>query len=154
MPWVSVASALSAATWSVVAGTHVLMPTFIIANTICQAVGGRRRHRRFIVVSGVLALVVPVLLELTGVVPPAHGFVDGSLVVTSRVVELREPLATIFSLLVNLGLLLFASIYVAQFRDALHRAEGRNHLSLWQLKNLVPERVRAATSAPPPPSRR
>lgn len=153
VPWVTIASSVAAATSFFVAGAWVLLPTFVAANTISHAIAGRPTQRRAIIGIGILSLLVPMVLEAFGVLQASSVFAGGSLVVTSRVVDLHESFTTVFLLVCNVGLIAFTSFYVGDFRDALSRAEAKNLLQLWQLRRLVPEDVRAATSDRPAPAR-
>ncbi len=148
-PWVTITSSIAMATSAMLSGVYVLLPTFVAANTICHAISGRRSQRTQIIALGTLALLVPTTLEMLGIIPPSHAFVDGSLVVTSRLFEMKEPVAPIFLVLVNVGLVVFSSVFVGQYRDALSRAQLRHLSQLWMLRQLVPERARSATSEPP-----
>jgi hypothetical protein len=150
VPWVTVASSIAIASAAVLTGVYVLLPTLVVANTMCHAITGRRAHRSMIMAMGALALLVPVALELLGIVPASHAIVNGALVVTSRVFELREPLTPLFLVIVNVGLVIFTARYVGHYREALASAELRHLSQLWQLRQLVPERVRSATTDPPP----
>jgi serine/threonine-protein kinase len=150
VPWVTIASSLAMATSAVLCGIYVLFPTFVVGNTICHVVAGRRQQRRMIISIGALALLVPVALELFGLVPSSHSFQGGSLVITSHTFDFREPLAPIFLVLTSLGFLVFTARYLGHFCDVLGRAEIHRLSQLWQLRQLVPERVRKATSEPPP----
>ena len=149
VPWVTVASSIAIACASVLCGVYVFLPTLVVGNTICHAVTGRRQHRPMIIGLGVLAMLVPVTLELMGVGPNSHAFVDGALVLRSSIFDLREESTPIFLLLANIGMLVFSVRYVGHYRNALAHAELRHLSQLWQLRQLVPERARAATSEPP-----
>jgi hypothetical protein len=116
---------------------------------MCHAISGRRSHRGRIVALGAFALLVPIALELLGIAPASHAFVDGALVLESRLFAFSEPFTPIFLMIVNLGLTIFTARYVCHFRDALTSADLRQLSQLWQLRQLVPERVRSATSDPP-----
>lgn len=149
-PWVAIASSVAMATSAVLSGAYVLLPTLVVGNTICHAVASRPRQRRAVIGIGVLALLVPVALELFGVVPPCNVFEHGSLVITSIAFHLRQPLTPIFLVIANVAFLVFTSRYLGKSRDDLTRAEIRHLSHLWQLRQLVPEEVRSATSDPPP----
>ena len=150
IPWVTVAAAIAMGVSAVVAGSYVLLPTLVAVNTACHIIAARPHHRLIVLLLGTLSILVPVTLEVLGVIPATSRYENGSFIVTSGVAELREPYASVFFLLVNIGVVWFTAIYVGQFKDALTQAQTTNLLSLWQLRQLVPENVRAATSDPPP----
>lgn len=149
VPWVTLASSIAMATSAVLSGVFVLLPTFVIGNTICHAVACRRRHRRLVVLFGVLAILIPMSLELFGILPRSWELVAGALVIHGHAFELREPFAPLFLMLANVGFLLFTARYIGHFREAMRRAELARLAQLWQLRQLVPERVRSATSEHP-----
>ena len=93
VPWVAVASSIAMATSALLSGIYVLLPTFIAANTICHAISARRRHRTQVILLGTLALLVPTTLELLGLVPATHEFINGTLTVTAASTTSPPPAA-------------------------------------------------------------
>jgi serine/threonine-protein kinase len=150
VPWVTLASSLAIACTSVFFGVFVLVPTLVVGNTICHAVTVRERQRPAVIAIGALALLVPLVLELVGVGPNHHSFVNGTLVLSSQVFDFHPIKTPIFLMVANIGMLVFASMYVSHYKNALARSELRNVSQLWQLRQLVPESARSATSRPPP----
>jgi serine/threonine-protein kinase len=132
-------------------GPFVLAPTLAVANTMAHVVIGRREHRRAVVAIGALALLVPLALELAGVVPPSFAYRDGALVATSPLVTFRETFTTPFFVIINLGLVVFGSLGIGRYRDALARGEERTIMQAWLLARLVPEPVREVAGSPTPP---
>jgi serine/threonine-protein kinase len=130
-------------------GAMVFAPTLIVVNTMVHIVVGRRSHRFYIVAIGVLSLFVPFVLELTGVISPSFAFHDGALVLTSRLVSLEEPWATVFFAVVHFGLVVGGSLGIRRYRDAVAIGEERSIMQAWLLRQLVPETARAVASDPP-----
>ena len=150
VPWVTLASSFAIACTSVFFGVFVLLPALVVGNTICHAVTVRERQRPAVIAIGALAFLVPLLLEIMGIGPNHHAFVHGTLILSSQVFDFHPVETTLFLLVANIGMLVFAAVYVSHYKNALARSEQRNVSQLWQLRQLVPESARPAASQPPP----
>jgi hypothetical protein len=120
-------------------GALVLVPAMVITNTIAFALHLDGRDRAWAVVSGCLAIAVPVLLAAVGVVPSSYvGTGDGILM---RPLWLKLP-PTATLLLVTIGCVIAVvngARSVAEVRDALTAAERRLQMQRWQLSQLLPD---------------
>src|SRR5262249_13338972 len=108
--------------------------------------GVGRRYRFFALACGILALLVPLALELTGVLPPGWIFRDGGIAIMPRAV--RFPgLSTIGLLgLASLGPVLFPVLLVGPERDARIKAERELVLRSKTLAEFVPAEAGEALS--------
>jgi hypothetical protein len=96
------------------------------------------------VVFGALLLIVPVLLELTGIVAPSFAFHDGVMSILPRMVELPRTATVLLLTASSVGLVLVASLLVGRNVAALADAERRLHAQAWHLQQFVPREARQA----------
>lgn len=123
-------------------GSYLLVPPLILMNNITFALHAGPRLRRIIMVFGAAAILLPLGLELGGVVAPAYGFHDGKLLVLPRLVDF-PPVITLTLLTVStVALVSLPVVFFGRARDALVAAERRLFHQAWHLRHLVPERVR------------
>jgi serine/threonine-protein kinase len=135
-------STLSIVLLSSIFGSYLLLPPMILMNNITFALHAGPRMRRGIMALGAAAVLVPLGLELAGLVPPAYGFASGNLIVLPRLVDF-PPLMTLTLLtLSTVALVTLPVLFFGRARDALVAAERRLFHQAWHLRKLVPERVR------------
>jgi eukaryotic-like serine/threonine-protein kinase len=106
----------------------------------------QRRRRVVAVAIGIVAFLVPFALEVSGVLGRSYGFVNGTMAILPRGVELPQT-----ATLVVLGLsgvlgIATGAIAVSHVRDALAEAERSLYLYAWHLRELVPDTARRATA--------
>src|SRR5262249_30576759 len=97
-----------------------------------------RARRTLAIAAGVLAIVVPLALQLLGVIPTSYAFTSHEMVIRPLLVDLPPGLTTIILLLANVTPIVVVSFAVGQLRDALSYAEERIHTQAWQLRQLLP----------------
>jgi serine/threonine protein kinase len=119
-------------------GPFLLVPALATV-VVIALMNNPDRSRRWAVLSvGCVGLLLPLLLEWLGVLPPSYSLHDGVLTILPRWIEL-SPRGTIPALLVgNLVILLCAAAVMAKFRDGLTAAERRLYVQAWQLRQLLP----------------
>ncbi len=124
---------------SFVVGPLVHVPTNVLAVSIVWTALSARKVRLLALPVGVLAILVPLCLQLVGVLEPSYRFEGGALHVLPLVVELRsaESLLYLTSITV-IGLVLTAFVVYRQ-QALLERLEERLFLHLYNLEKLVPE---------------
>ncbi|MBI2388436.1 MAG: hypothetical protein HYV09_02360 [Deltaproteobacteria bacterium] len=122
-------------------GPFVLVPGWAAQNTLVFAMHARRGAPRITVIAaGTLAFLVPLALELLGVLPPSFRFEGGRLLIGSRVAAL-DPVPTMLLLTgLNVALLAIPSLIVARAHDDAEQAKERLAAHLWHLRQLVPVR--------------
>jgi hypothetical protein len=114
---------------------------------------GERRHRPFIIATGVVAILLPIVAEVLHLIPPAHIFdPNGSgIFIQARVIALRRAhILTILAIL-HVMMVVTPSILVGRMRDILLRSERRQVLQAWQLHQVVTGGSMTATSSTQPP---
>jgi eukaryotic-like serine/threonine-protein kinase len=131
------ATIASAACWM---GPFVLVPQVIAVATLWVALYCHTRRERWIAVGiGVLAVVLPFLVEIAAVFPPAFVFANGDIILAARAVR--------FSHHGTLAMLIYASVthvalpalYFGGVREVLTAAEKQLFLQAWHLRQLFRE---------------
>ncbi|MBK8261182.1 MAG: protein kinase [Nannocystis sp.] len=113
-------------------------PAFIAVNTGAFALLFGRRLRAWLFVGGALAILIPLALELLGLVSASYSFGGGELTVRSRLVQLEQGPTLAFLALTSLATLATAVWIFGELREGVLRAEERLLLYGWQLRQMVP----------------
>ena len=125
-------------------GPLVLLPTIMVANTTAFAIQFERRARALVLGIGALVVLVPLLLEMTGVVSASYVFGAEGMIIRSDAVVL-DARSLFFIALASVAAMGFAAVVVSRVRDALREAERKLYLYTWHLREFVPEAARVAT---------
>jgi eukaryotic-like serine/threonine-protein kinase len=137
-------STVALGTLSRVCGPFLLLPALLVANSVAFAVASVDMRRRFVLTVAVLGFVVPVALELCGVVRASYAFHGGSMNILPLNTSLPEIPTLVLLSVMTLSTIVCAVVFVDRVRRALDRAEQRLHLQAWQLRQLVPEAAKGA----------
>jgi len=125
-------------------GPFILVPAVAVANAMSYSMHPGRIPRWVSIGIGSLAFVVPVGLELVGLLPPSFEFVDGAMRILPRMTWFPRGATLTYFVLANLATIVVASLYAARFHAKLGEIEQRLHLHAWQLRQLVPEEASEA----------
>jgi serine/threonine-protein kinase len=127
---------LSAMAISRVYGPLILVPTIVATYAVVMQAHPGRAFRRFALVAAPIALVVPVALELAGVLPASYRFVDGTWVVVPQLIGL--PAAGTIALLVvaNIAAVIVPALFISRLRADLSGAQARFVLQTWHVSRL------------------
>lgn len=157
-PVVAYAAVMSSA---MIYGPFLSVPAIASVVTVAFVLTGRRSIRIFSVLLAILTLVLPVVLERVGVLPPSFAFEGDKLVILARAVSLPAFAGTVLLTVSHVAMVLFVAYYVAGSKDTLDRVEVQNRLQSWQLRQLVPQEAQGALKShgrtphsqrlPPPP---
>jgi eukaryotic-like serine/threonine-protein kinase len=129
-------TSLAIASASGLFGPLVLVPALATANTLALSLGTARKYGSIILGLGCAAVLVPSLLEWTGVLPQVYEFRDGAIVIHSAVVEFRVPPVGLIAS--SLILVAVPALVVWRFEAQLVALRRRLYLELWHLSQLVP----------------
>ncbi len=122
-------------------GPFVMVPAMASVNTMSFVVSGDRTRRRLAIVLGCLAVAVPLLLEVAGVLPPSMVFRDGGIFLPARSFALPRVPTIAFLLAATVGTIVTGSLVVARFRDELVKTEQRVYFHTWLLRQFLPDRA-------------
>ena len=125
-------------------GVFVLVPAMVAANTTAYAAYLRKAYRLPAMLLGCLALIVPIVLELTGL-HGAYSFSEGAMTLLPHALELPKTPVLLFLSLASVAAVITGCLTVSGIRDALDDAERRLNLYAWHLREFVPQSARSAT---------
>jgi len=143
---VLVLSSIGIAFTSVIMGPFIVVPSMAAVNTLAFVVLGQKSDRLRAIVIGSLAVVVPFVLGMIGVLPRPYSFGPEGMLVNPALFHFPEVPTLAFLLLFNLLLVVAPAVILARVRDNLRAAEERSFMHAWTLRKLVPE---VAAKAPP-----
>jgi serine/threonine-protein kinase len=98
-----------------------------------------RGARALVISIGVLAVLVPMMLEGLGLLPPSYEFRDGVLVILPRMHEFPKTATIVFLSYIGLGHIISISLIMGRMHEARMAALNKLHVHTWQLKQLVSE---------------
>ena len=127
---------LAGMTLSRLFGPLILMPSLLATSAVVYQAHPDRGLRRMGLVGSVCAIVLPVLLELSGVLPASYAFEHGTLVVLPQLTELPRVATLVFLGLTNVAIAVVPSLYVAQLRNELAETQRREQLQGWNFRRL------------------
>src|SRR5439155_1513822 len=120
-------------------GPLVYAPSLCAANVVVFAAGVGRRHRWPALVCGMLAILLPLVLELAGIIEPGWVLERGAITIVPRAVLFpASPAVQILLGVVSLGTVLFPALLVGAERDARTKAERELLVRSQTLAELVP----------------
>jgi serine/threonine-protein kinase len=136
--WHLYASMVALMIGSVVTGPLVLLPAIAIATGSGYiAIFGRRVP--LVMATMIAVVMVPLGLELAGVIPRSLHFVDGAMVITPRMVAFPRAGALVFLVVSHTVIIVTALWFVWRVRNTAATAERRLAIQAWQLAQLVPD---------------
>ncbi len=143
-PFVLLLTGIAVASASVFFGPLVFTPAIAVVTTTAYVTSGQRRWRFIAVLIGCLTVLLPSALELAGIVSPSYTFDGTAIHVVSRAVSFPPGITQGVLLVTQLLPVMAVAYYVGRYRDLLVSAELKNHLRVWQLRQLVPEEASGA----------
>jgi serine/threonine-protein kinase len=143
---------------SLLFGPLVYAPSLCAANVVVFAAGVSRRFRWLALGCGLAAILLPLLLELAGVISPGWIVQNGAIAIVPRAVRFPGAFGVVGLLgLASVGTVLFPALLVGAERDARIKAERELMLRTQTLAEFVPAEAGEALSVrpslrPPPPA--
>jgi serine/threonine-protein kinase len=125
-------------------GPWILVPGLAATNTMFFAMHAEQRHRSIVLLGGVLAVVLPFLIEAAGLVPPAYSFGAGGFVVEERITYFPAIPTTAMLLLSSISLVIIPASLAGRMRDSLQALEERVFVQGWHLRQMLPKEARDA----------
>jgi eukaryotic-like serine/threonine-protein kinase len=125
-------------------GPLVLGPTLIATYTLTIQIHPSRTMRRVVVVLAIVAMALPMVLELAGVLPSSYEFVDGRFEIVPQM--LAFPKAGSIALLIGGSAvsMLLPAMFLGRVCAALSEAESRLLVQAWHLRRLGDEAIARA----------
>jgi eukaryotic-like serine/threonine-protein kinase len=137
---------LFAAALTSVLGPLVFVPGFAGANAVVLGTLAEKRHRIPLYILACASFVVPLVLELTGVIPPSMLFSADAITLVPRVLEFKESVVIVALLATSIVGVVLPARLSTRFRDAMIAAETKLCVQKWQLAQLAPTKVRQGTA--------
>ena len=131
-----------------VLGPFVVAPGLAATNTVFFGMHAAPRHRPWVVVVGVLAVLLPFVLDVTGVTPAAWVYGAEGVTIRARMLELPELATNVSVLLASTLVVIVPTVMVSRTRDALVHAERRQMLQAWRLRQMLPRDARDLLGGP------
>ena len=151
-PVVIVTSSLAVAFTAPLFGPLMLLPAIAGVNTLALVLTVvHKRGRQLAILSGNLAILLPLLLQVLGVFPSSYVFANGTMTIMPMALEFPRVPTLVFLVVGSMALITTASVYVARVKDALTAAQRRLVLQSWHLRQLVPKDAHSAMPNPPAP---
>lgn len=135
-------SNLAFATLSGLAGPLLITPMILTLNAGAFALLFGRRFRWWILSAGLLAIAGPLALELGGVLSPSYEFIDGAMVVHPRILRAEATPTLVFLTVAAFTSLTTATLLFSELRELVIRSERRFYHYAWQLRQLLPGKLR------------
>jgi len=145
-------SNLAIASTGWVFGPFVLVPALAAVNALSFIIGTDKSRRGPAIFMGCIAILLPLLLEWTGINTPSYAFEQGRLVILPRALGFPETATLAFLLVTSVALLVTPALLVGKFKDALTATENRLYMQTWHLRQFVPGEAQSSIVPPPPGS--
>lgn len=144
-----ISSSLSISTMSAMFGPLFVVPGLAAANTIANTMYVSKRSIRVVVtLIGVLAVLLPLILAATGVLPHFYAFRDDGLVILPRMHNFNHAAVITFLCYIAFGHIAAMAVIVGGFRDDLRKAERKLQINTWQFEQLISEEARGREVSP------
>jgi serine/threonine-protein kinase len=130
-------SMATASAVSVFLGPFVIVPALAATNALLFALYTDRKWRPIVALSGLAAVVLPYVLELSGVLPASMVHGEGGVTLVARVIAIEPSWVELFLLATSIGILATTTATVGRVRDALTASERRSFLQAWHLRRMV-----------------
>jgi eukaryotic-like serine/threonine-protein kinase len=135
-----IAGTLAVGMMSTMFGPLFLIPGLAAMSTMAASANTNTRGARALVISiGVLAVLVPMMLEGIGLLPPSYEFRPDGLVLIPRMHNFSKTATIVFLSYIGLGHIISISLIMGRMHEARMAAMEKLHVHTWQLKQLVSE---------------
>lgn len=134
----SIASTLAIGFMSTLFGPLFLVPGIAAMGTMATSFNTPTRGARALVIAiGLLAVLVPMGLEVVGLLPPSYEFTEAGLLIKPRMVEFPHNATLVFLWMIAVGHIVTVSAMMGRLHEARSHALEKLHKQTWQLKQLI-----------------
>lgn len=127
---------LSLSLFAALFGHFILVPPLVATGLVMSASQARRTDRTWLIALGLVAVLVPPLLEQLDLVAPAYEFTADRIVVLPRLVHFPPLLTQWVLVLATVASVVMPGVLAGRLRDRLAEAERRLLMMAWQLESL------------------
>ena len=135
---VMVCANLAYATSTAFYGPLVLAPGMVAVNTAAFSMLLTPRMRIAAVATGCLAILLPVVLELGGVLNPSYAFGPGGMTVLPEVLATPASPTWVVLTIASVAIVITGSVSAGYIKDTLRKAERHLYLYAWHIGELAP----------------
>jgi serine/threonine protein kinase len=128
-------------------GPYVLVPGLAAANAVSFSLHSDGARRQMFVIIAAMAMVVPLLAELAGIIAPSYAFSSDGMVILPHLTALPKVPTHVLLVLSNLAVILAPALLMARTRNELRAAQRRLALYAWQMRQLVPDQEAVGRSS-------
>lgn len=121
-------------------GPLVLIPGLAGANALSFTQHATGLRRMAYVVIAAMAVVVPLLLEATGVWAPSYRFTDAGMLVVPHLASLPMMATLALLVLASITTIVLPALLMREARDSVEESREQLAVQAWQLRQLVPDR--------------
>jgi eukaryotic-like serine/threonine-protein kinase len=129
-------------------GPLILAPGMVAVNTVAFSVLLNRRLRLAAIATGCLVVLVPIVLELTGILPSSYEFGADGMKIVPNVLEMPAAPTWLVLSIASVAVVITGSVSVGYVKDTLRKAERHLYLYAWHIGQLAPM-TRADRGVPP-----
>jgi hypothetical protein len=126
-------------------GPLILMPAFLAGVAIVMQAHPERQFRVVGLAACVATMIVPLVLELVGILPTSYEFAGGRMSVLPQLHELPRELSIVFLVIASIGIAIVPAVYVARLRADLAAAQQRQLVQTWHFRRLGDDLIRASS---------
>lgn len=130
-----------------VTGALILVPGLAAVIAASFVVYARRSMRPVYIALAAAIVLVPLTLELLGVLPASYVFEQGRMIVDPHLTDLPREQTLTFLVLVSTSTVVVPSVLAVRARDQLRRVQRRLGVQLWQLEQLLPRAAKQMLAA-------
>jgi serine/threonine-protein kinase len=124
-------------------GPLVLVPTLFAAWAIVSQAYPYAFLRKFALLTSMLAVAVPLVLEMAGVIPPSYSFANGRFEVLPQMTDLPRVPVLAFLGVASIATAFVPALFVARLRGELAQAQEREMMQDWKLRRMRDDLLRA-----------
>lgn len=141
----------TAASTSALIGPFLISPLIIVVVTLLFTLNHPPQYRIPFVIAGLLAAILPISLEWSGVVPASMVFDADGLHVLPRSSDLARIPTLALLTIVSLAVIAIAGGAIGPIRKELDKVQARLRMQAWQLKQMVPASTDEVKAQEDPP---
>ncbi|MGH1340281.1 MAG: protein kinase domain-containing protein [Nannocystales bacterium] len=121
-------------------GPLVLIPGLAGANAVAFTQHARGRRRIAYVSIAAMAVVVPLLFEVTGLWPPSYEFTEAGMLIVPHFASLPTVSTLLLLALASITTVVLPALLMREARDSVEESREQLAVQAWQLRQLVPDR--------------
>jgi serine/threonine-protein kinase len=142
----TLAGVVAIATSATLYGPFVIVPTLAAIGSMLMHMSPYPRGRVLVVILNCLAIALPAVLQILGVLPASYVFANDTIVIKPWMLGFPSVPTQVFLLENSVVLVIAASVMLARVRNTLTGIEEQMYVHTWQLRQLVPEQARPASA--------